>query len=98
MEEKMKKNIWTICTLALIAVMALAGCKPAATPTQAPAPNEAAPAETPVPAATQPSAPAAGAIDCTGVTKGDTVSMLYQWSGVEETKLNEILKPLADAC
>src|SRR5258706_10488086 len=41
---------------------------------------------------------AADAIDCKGAAKGDTVSMLYQWSGVEETSLNQILKPLADAC
>ncbi len=37
-------------------------------------------------------------IDCKGAQKGDTVSMLYQWSGQEETRLNQILKPLADAC
>lgn len=37
-------------------------------------------------------------IDCKGAAKGDSVSMLYQWSGQEETRLNQILKPLADAC
>jgi len=41
---------------------------------------------------------AASSIDCMGAAKGDTVSMLYQWSGVEETSLNQILKPLVDAC
>jgi alpha-glucoside transport system substrate-binding protein len=41
---------------------------------------------------------AAGAIDCMGAKSGDTVSMLYQWSGQEETNLNSILKPLADQC
>ncbi|MCC7450922.1 MAG: extracellular solute-binding protein [Anaerolineae bacterium] len=39
-----------------------------------------------------------GNIDCKGAQKGDTVSMFYQWSGQEETRLNEILKPLVDAC
>ncbi len=33
-----------------------------------------------------------------GAKSGDTVSMLYQWSGVEETSLNTVLKPLVDAC
>ena len=39
-----------------------------------------------------------GNIDCMGAQSGDTVTMLYQWSGVEETQLNTVLKPLADAC
>lgn len=38
------------------------------------------------------------AIDCVGAKSGDTVSMLYQWSGQEESRLNTILKPLVDAC
>ena len=37
-------------------------------------------------------------IDCTGVTAGDEISMLYQWSGAEEERLNEILQPFVDAC
>jgi len=40
----------------------------------------------------------ADGIDCVGAKSGDTVSMLYQWSGQEETRLNTILKPLVDAC
>ncbi|MDD5370255.1 MAG: ABC transporter substrate-binding protein, partial [Anaerolineaceae bacterium] len=67
----------------------------AATPTTAVVEPTAAPT-TPV---VQPTtAPAAGAIDCKGAKQGDTVSLLYQWSGVEETALNQVLKPLADAC
>lgn len=41
---------------------------------------------------------ATGGIDCMGAKAGDTISMLYQWSGQEEERLNEILKPLVDAC
>jgi ABC-type glycerol-3-phosphate transport system substrate-binding protein len=41
---------------------------------------------------------AADTIDCKGAKTGDTLSMNYQWSGQEETRLNQILKPLADAC
>jgi len=37
-------------------------------------------------------------IDCMGAEEGDTVSLLYQWSGGEEEDINEILKPVVDAC
>jgi len=37
-------------------------------------------------------------IDCMGASAGDEVSMLYQWSGQEEERLNQILAPLVDAC
>ncbi len=37
-------------------------------------------------------------IDCKGAKQGDTVSILYQWSGEEETHFSDIIKPLADAC
>lgn len=99
-----------IVSLLVLATLILTACGGGATPTpaatqapatQAPAtempatemPATAAPTEAP---ATQ--APAAGAIDCMGAQKGDEVSMLYQWSGVEETSLNTVLKPLVDAC
>ena len=39
-----------------------------------------------------------GEIDCMGAQAGDTISMLYQWSGQEEERLNQILQPLVDAC
>jgi len=37
-------------------------------------------------------------IDCMGAQEGDKITLLYQWSGVEEEKLNQILQPLVDAC
>lgn len=58
------------------------------------APTEAA-TEAPTEAATQ--APA-GEIDCMGAQQGDEISMLYQWSSVEEEALNKVLQPLIDAC
>jgi alpha-glucoside transport system substrate-binding protein len=39
-----------------------------------------------------------GEIDCKGAQQGDEISMLYQWSGVEEEALNQVLQPLIDAC
>src|SRR5215217_3906485 len=59
------------------------------------APTEVA-TEATTEAATQ--APAAGEIDCMGAQQGDEISMLYQWSGVEEQALNQVLQPLVDAC
>src|SRR5258706_7387903 len=35
---------------------------------------------------------------CMGAKSGDEISMLYQWSGVEEENLNKVLQPLVDAC
>src|SRR6266487_326422 len=99
-----------IFSLLALVTMLLAACGPKATATpaatqppatEAPtsaateAPTSAA-TEAPTQAATQ--APAAGAIDCMGAKSGDEISMLYQWSGVEEAALNQVLQPLVDAC
>ncbi|MDL1910122.1 carbohydrate ABC transporter substrate-binding protein [Chloroflexi bacterium CFX6] len=35
---------------------------------------------------------------CKGAQAGDEISMLYQWSGQEEARLNQILQPLVDTC
>lgn len=35
---------------------------------------------------------------CMGAASGDEISMLYQWSGQEEERLNQILRPLVDTC
>lgn len=47
------------------------------------------------PAATE--APVANEM-CMGAASGDEISMLYQWSGVEEENLNKVLQPFVDAC
>src|SRR4029079_14584720 len=36
--------------------------------------------------------------DCKGAKSGDTVSMMYQWSGTEEAAFSAILQPLVAAC
>lgn len=97
-------KISKILALLMVAGMMLAACATQATQapaTVAPAMTEApamtaAPAMTEAPAMTQ--APATGEIDCMGAQSGDEVSMLYQWSGVEEASLNQVLQPLVDAC
>jgi alpha-glucoside transport system substrate-binding protein len=35
---------------------------------------------------------------CDGVTAGDQITVMYQWSGAEEEKINAVLKPFVDAC
>jgi alpha-glucoside transport system substrate-binding protein len=96
----MIKRFWQILSVVMVVAFALAACAAPAAPTAAPTSPPAAQPTQP-PAAAQPtSAPVstAGTIDCKGAKQGDTISMLYQWSGQEEASLNTILKPLADAC
>ena len=84
------RNRFAIVLGVILAVaMVLTACAPAATPTPTPRPKPTKPPEpTKVPGPT---------IDCMGA-EGAEVSMLSQWSGAEEEKLNAILKPLVDAC
>lgn len=85
----------TLFALLVVSMLLLAACGPAATQ---------APVATPVPAteeATQaPEATEAPAGDdlCMGAQPGDEISMMYQWSGVEEENFNKVVKPLLDAC
>ena len=106
-------KISKIVSLLVLATLFLAACGPKATATTAPpaateppavteAPTEAM-TEAPTQAATEAPTAAAteaptGAIDCMGAQQGDEISMLYQWSGVEEAALNQVLQPLVDAC
>lgn len=86
----MKDRLFSVVSLLVIFSMALAACAPAATATPT-----AAPIKNPDPTPTVPAGPV---IDCMGAAAGDKVTLMYQWSGAEEEKLNAILKPLVDAC
>lgn len=86
----------------LVAVALLVGaCGTPATPSPAPvteAPATVAPA-TVAPATVAPATvPAASAIDCKGAAAGDSLTVVYQWSGAEEESFNTVIKPLLDAC
>ncbi len=93
----MYKRIWLILlTILVVSSMLLTACGPEATPAPTEEPQPEQPEEPS--GEDEPSAPAAGGIDCKGAQAGDEVTLLYQWSGAEEEKLNQILKPLVDAC
>jgi len=93
--------VGVLLTLTLI----LGACATAtATPVpMAPAATTAAPMTEPTateamaaPTATE--AMAAPAIDCTGVNSGDSLTVMYQWTGSEEESFNKIVGPFLDAC
>src|SRR6266511_3455570 len=107
-EEMLKiTKIITILAMMSLLVAACGGATQTPVATQPPA-TEAPATEMPateMPATEMPAteapateAPAAGEIDCKGAQSGDEISMLYQWSGVEEEALNSVLQPLVDAC
>lgn len=89
----MKKISKVLVGLVLVAMLATACAVPTATQaTEAPA--------TAVPATEAPTAvpvPERPAI-CGDTKEGDTLTMMYQWSGSEEEKINAILQPLVDQC
>lgn len=85
--------------LIVVATMLLAACGQAAT-TAAPAATTAA-ATTAAPtevATTEAPTAAAATIDCGEAKAGDSLTLVYQWSGSEEESFNTILKPFEDAC
>lgn len=84
------KMFWKLLAVFVLASMALTACGAPAAP--------AAPAEPAAPAAPQEPAAPAKAAWCADAQPGDEVSLLYQWSGQEEERLNQILKPLVDEC
>lgn len=83
-----------VMTGLILASLVLAACGGGATQTQAPAVPTTAPS---MPEPTTPPEPMADEM-CMGAQPGDEISMLYQWSGQEEERLNQILQPLVETC
>lgn len=78
------KRWLSILAIVMVLGLVLASCQPA--------PAEEAPVE---------EAAAEEVVEedpCMGAKAGDELTMLYQWSGAEEERLNEILKPFVEAC
>ena len=80
----------------MITAFLLAACGPKPTPVMTEPPMTEAPTMAPTMVPTEP--PMVSEFDCMGAQPGDEISMLYQWSGVEEEALNQVLQPLVDAC
>lgn len=80
---KQSRSLWALLAVMLVLSLVIAACG-----------KQEAPATTTVD--DQPAV--VGDIDCTGVKSGDTVTMLYQWSGTEEENLTKILTPWMEAC
>lgn len=96
----MKRFYGLLGTLIVLSLV-LTACGGAATPTEAPAqPEPTEPmVEEPTEAMDEPTeAPMVDGIDCSGVSEGDEISLMYQWSGAEEESINNILSPFVEAC
>lgn len=89
---------WKIIAVMTILVLVAAACAtPEATPTMEP--TGAVEPTTPPEATTAPTdVPVESPEMCMGAAAGDTVTLLYQWSGQEEERFNQIIKPLVDTC
>ncbi|MGD2177221.1 MAG: hypothetical protein PVG71_05300, partial [Anaerolineae bacterium] len=93
----LKRASWILISVLVVMGMLLVACAPQ--PTPAPTEKPAEPTEPPAEEPTEvPEEEPEVGIDCMGAAEGDEVTLLYQWSGVEEEKLNEILQPLVEAC
>lgn len=93
------QKYWKITAILMLAVLVLAACGGKATETPAPAgttaPTEAVTTTEPT---TAPTEAAASPEMCQGAQPGDEITLLYQWSGQEEERWNQIVKPLVDTC
>jgi len=91
-----------IIGLLTIATIIFTACGPAATatPTAVPVQPTSIPTTAGATTMTPTTAPttAAPAIDCKGAASGDTLTVVYQWTGTEEESFNTIIKPFVDAC
>lgn len=97
----MKKHALTILSVLMVFAFVLAACSPATTETDVPTDEVVETEEV----ATEPTEEVVDTeevvtsdIDCMGAEPGDVITMLYQWSGVEEENLNAILAPFVEAC
>jgi len=92
-------KLYKILIGVLLASLVLAACGPSATPTEVMTEPPATEAPTEPAATAAPTEEVAESPEmCMGAQPGDEISMLYQWSGVEEEALNSVLQPLIDAC
>jgi len=92
------KKFYSVLAAMLLASMILTACGSPATPAATEAPVVTAAPVTQAPSTVAPTTAPASSINCMGAKQGDAISLLYQWSGAEETSLNKVLQPLVDNC
>ncbi|MBN2385629.1 MAG: hypothetical protein JXB85_01315 [Anaerolineales bacterium] len=83
-----------VFTAFVLVALLLAACGSATTPVVTEPPATEPPATEPP--ATEP--PVTEVDPCMGASPGDTLTVMYQWSGAEEEKINAIFAPLVEAC
>ncbi|MEA3352082.1 MAG: ABC transporter substrate-binding protein [Chloroflexota bacterium] len=96
---KTKRVLFTIFALLLASSLLFVACKPKPTEeVEEPVAEEAEEVEEVEEEAEAITEVETPEIDCMGAAEGDEVALLYQWSGLEEENLNNILAPVVDAC
>lgn len=92
----LSRRLMILLSLLLVFAMVLVACGgDDEEPTEAPETEVEAPTEEP---AEEPGEEPMADIDCHGASAGDEITVLYQWSGVEEESFNNIVAPVVEAC
>jgi alpha-glucoside transport system substrate-binding protein len=93
----MKSKVFKTFVVIVAASMVLVACAPAPTAAPTAMPATVAPTAMAEPTATE-AMPVTGGIDCMGAQPGDTLTIVYEWTGAEEASFQSVLKPFVDAC
>ena len=92
----LSRRLMILLSLLLVFAMVLVACGgDDEEPTEAPETEVEAPTDEPV---EEPGEEMAADIDCHDASAGDEITVLYQWSGVEEESFNNIVAPVVEAC
>ena len=91
------KSFTKILVVVLTLSLLLGACAPASAPVEEAPVEEEVVEEAVVEEAVVEEEPAVSDM-CMGAKAGDTLTVMSQWSGAEEEKLNAIFKPLVDEC
>ena len=92
---KRNKSAW-LFSLMVVFALVLTACGGGATPTEAVEPTEAM--EEPMEEPTADEGEGEAMDMCMGAAAGEEVTILYQWSGVEEENFTAAIAPVVEAC
>jgi alpha-glucoside transport system substrate-binding protein len=94
----MNKSYRVLTAFVMIAMLVTACATATTAPVTTTAPTMAPATSAPAQPTSAPPTEAMPTIDCGQAKSGDQVSVMYQWSGNEESLFNTIMKPFIDAC